>query len=113
MHFITILFPHTTPLHAVLYTVHYSNSYMHNDHTVMYIHDNSYNDHYSVISPLCECFQHLCRLDIAGYKGTAEDSLTYSNGMQFSTKDRDNDQKSRSCASSTYHHRAWRYKDCT
>ena len=78
----------------------------------MYIHDMSYNDD-SVTSPLCECSRHLCRLNIAGFKGTAGDSLTYDNGMQFSTKDRDNDHNSGNCASSTNHHRAWRYKDCT
>ena len=38
MQHIKILFPHTTPLHAV-YKVHrlqFSNSYMYNGHTVMY-----------------------------------------------------------------------------
>ena len=83
------------------YCIHDSNSHMYNKHTVMYIHDMSYNDN-SVTSPLCECFQHLCRLDIAGYMGTAGDSLTHHNGIQFSTKDSDNDQISGSCASSTY-----------
>ena len=39
MQHITILFPHTTPLHAVykVHTLQYSNSYMYNEHTVMYI----------------------------------------------------------------------------
>ena len=31
-------------------------------------------------------------LNIASYTGTAGDSINYQNGMQFSTKDRDNDQ---------------------
>ena len=34
------------------------------------------------------------RLNIAGYTGTAGDSLGYQNGAQFSAKDRDNDLKS-------------------
>ena len=38
------------------------------------------------------------RLNIAGYTGTAGDSLAYHNGMQFSTKDRDNDQSVGNCA---------------
>ena len=50
------------------------------------------------------------RLNIAGYTGTAGDSLTYHNGMQFSTKDRDNDWHSGSCANG--HHGAWWYKTC-
>ena len=33
-------------------------------------------------------------LNIAGYTGNAGDSLDYSNGMQFSNKDRDNDERS-------------------
>ena len=54
------------------------------------------------------------RLNIAGYTGTAGDSLTYSNGMQFSTKDKDNDQWSGgNCASSSHCHGAWWYDDCS
>ena len=54
------------------------------------------------------------RLNIAGYTGTAGDSLAYSNGMQFTTKDRDNDQRSgMNCASSSYRHGAWWYKGCS
>ena len=50
------------------------------------------------------------RLNIAGYTGTAGDSLAYHNGMQFSAKDRDNDQSSGHCA--TAHHGAWWYTNC-
>ena len=50
------------------------------------------------------------RLNIAGYTGTAGDSLALHNGMQFSTKDRDNDPWSSNCATSF--HGAWWYKDC-
>ena len=35
------------------------------------------------------------RLQVSGYNGTARDGLSYSNGMQFSTADRDNDKWSR------------------
>ena len=53
-------------------------------------------------------------LNIAGYTGTAGNSLTRHSGMQFSTKDRDNDQLSGgNCASSSNRHGAWWYKDCT
>ena len=54
------------------------------------------------------------RLNIAGYTGTAGDSLAFHNGMQFSTKDRDNDPWSGgNCASSNYRHGAWWYESCT
>lgn len=50
------------------------------------------------------------RLSITDYKGTAGDSLAYHNGMMFSTKDRDNDLYSASCALTC--HGCWWYKDC-
>ena len=50
------------------------------------------------------------RLNIAGYTGTAGDSLIYHNGMQFSTKDRDNGYYSGNCARE--YHGAWWYKVC-
>ena len=50
------------------------------------------------------------KINIAGYTGTAGDSLSYHNGMQFSTKDRDNDQNSGNCATSWQG--AWWYKAC-
>ena len=50
-------------------------------------------------------------LNITGYKGTAGDSLANSNGMKFTTKDRDNDQlSSGNCAIDR--HGAWWYKSC-
>ena len=51
------------------------------------------------------------RLNIAGYTGTAGDSLAWHNGMQFSTKDRDSDpRKKENCAS--IHRGAWWYRSC-
>ncbi|XP_015748709.1 PREDICTED: ficolin-2-like [Acropora digitifera] len=50
------------------------------------------------------------RLLIGGYNGTAGDSMTYHNGMRFSTKDQDNDLRSDSCAETFKG--AWWYKTC-
>ena len=53
------------------------------------------------------------RLNIAGYTGTAGDSLAYHNGMQFSTKDRDNDLRSGgNCVTSGGWRGAWWYNSC-
>ncbi|XP_071946050.1 angiopoietin-related protein 2-like [Antedon mediterranea] len=49
-------------------------------------------------------------LTISGYTGTAGDSLTYHNGQQFSTYDRDNDKYSINCAESWKG--AWWYYAC-
>ncbi|XP_048771262.2 ryncolin-1-like [Ostrea edulis] len=50
------------------------------------------------------------KLIVSGYRGTAGDSLAYHNGMQFSTRDQDNDKSSAHCAR-TYS-AAWWYKNC-
>ena len=47
------------------------------------------------------------RLNIAGYTGTAGNSLATNNGMQFTTKDRDNDPHGTNCASE--YRGAWWY----
>ena len=50
-------------------------------------------------------------LTVSGYSGTAEDSLAYHNGSQFSTKDRDNDNYGLvNCAQQ--HYGGWWYNDC-
>ena len=46
-------------------------------------------------------------LTVSGYTGTAGDSLAYHNGLQFSTKDRDNDNN---CAQQF--HGAWWFGGC-
>ena len=50
-------------------------------------------------------------LTVIGYKGNAGDSLSYHNGMKFSTKDQDNDKHpGGSCAIS--HNGGWWYNRC-
>jgi len=50
------------------------------------------------------------RLHVSSYSGTAGDALSDLNGMEFSTKDRDNDKWYNSCASTN--HGAWWYNRC-
>ena len=52
------------------------------------------------------------RLTVSGFNGNsnAGDSLTYHNGMKFSTKDKDNDIHSSHCA--IVYKGAWWYKSC-
>ena len=45
------------------------------------------------------------------YNEKAPDQLTYHNGMQFSTRDRDNDKWSKNCTGNTQG--AWWYKNCS
>ena len=49
-------------------------------------------------------------LQVSSYSGNAGDSFSYHNGMQFTTKDQDNDQSNSNCA--TQYKGAWWYKAC-
>ena len=50
------------------------------------------------------------KVHVSSYSGTAGDSFSFQNGMQFSTKDRDHDTYSGQCA--VEFHGAWWYKNC-
>ena len=50
------------------------------------------------------------KLHVGSYSGTAGDSLSYHNGMKFSTYDRDNDNSGSSCA--TDEKSAWWFNSC-
>ncbi|XP_037069523.1 techylectin-5B-like [Pollicipes pollicipes] len=50
------------------------------------------------------------RLQLSGFSGDAGDSMAYQSGAQFSTRDRDNDEKLISCAQK--HKGGWWYKAC-
>ena len=50
------------------------------------------------------------RLQVGGWSGNRGDSLTYSNGMPFSSPDRDNDLSSNNCAEK--YDGSWWFKSC-
>jgi len=50
------------------------------------------------------------RLEVGSYSGTARDSLAYQSNMEFTTKDRDNDESSINCA--VRYTGAWWYNSC-
>ena len=50
-------------------------------------------------------------LTVAGYSGTANDSMSINNNMKFSTRDNDNDQIGGSCATTA--EGAWWYNECS
>ena len=53
------------------------------------------------------------KLHVSGYSGTAGDDFTYHNGMQFSTRDRDNDQRSdANCATYYPGGSGWWFNSC-
>ncbi|XP_052814449.1 ficolin-3-like [Mya arenaria] len=64
--------------------------------------------HYSHFQVLSE--EKGYQLNVSGYTGTAGDSLSYHDGMKFSTFDKDNDLRKGNCAID--YEGAWWYKSC-
>ena len=53
------------------------------------------------------------QLNVSGYSGDAGDSLSYHNGMNFTTKDQDNDGSSITVTNCATHYKgAWWYSNC-
>ena len=73
-------------------------------------HSNWYWAEYSTFRVLSETYNY--ELKVAGYSGNAgRDTLSYQNGMMFTTHDRDNDPWSGNCAFYVRGGGFW-YKDC-
>ena len=62
------------------------------------------------LSPIIYSYRKICLKLLNFFQGDAGDSLTYHNGMMFSTKDRDNDKGDYRCAK--YFKGAWWYNKC-
>ena len=54
------------------------------------------------------------KLTVGGFQGSTGDEMGYQNGMNFTTKDRDNDQLDKNCAliKNNLPHGGWWYKNC-
>ena len=56
------------------------------------------------------------KLTVGGFQGTTTDPMAYHNGMNFTTRDQDNDKWSKNCAIENWHKTptgGWWYKYCT
>ena len=88
-----------------------------NDHTLRvelqdFLNEKKYAK-YSTFNVRDGTIRYQYTLNVGGYFGTAGDSLTFHNGMKFSTKDKDNDihtSKTYNCA--VQFQGAWWYKSC-
>jgi len=72
------------------------------------LHGNTAFAEYSSFSVTSERAKY--QLNLGSYSGTAGDSLGYHRGLQFTTKDRDNDKASLNCA--VHNKGAWWYNVC-